>query len=324
MNPDQPIERRIKARDRGRRLDVFLAGQPEVESRPLAKSMIRSGRVELDGGPCKPSSSLEVGQVVRFTVPPPTPEVAPAEHEQASLRVLHDDPHILVIDKQPGIAVHPPDSPRKSVAPCISDLALQRCGSLPTIAGEDRPGIVHRLDKDTSGVMVLARTDEAFRFLQSQFKARTVRKEYRAICFGDPRFDSDYVEGAIAVDPRRGDRMTVVEDGGKEASTYWEVVQRYGDLCHLRCLPRSGRTHQIRVHMASVGHPLVADRAYTAHRRVDRLPEGAPDPGRQALHAWSLSLLHPRTHEEVQFDAPIPEDLNKLLRWLDRRGVVGE
>lgn len=323
MKPDETIERQVHTDDAGCRLDVYLARQAEVGSRSLAKEMVRQGCVEVAGATCKPGTNLESGQTVRFRLLPPPPPPEPLAPELRELRILHDDPHMLVIDKQPGVSVHPPDSPRRRTGLCISDLALEHCGRLPTVAGEDRPGIVHRLDKDTSGVMVLARTDEAFHFLQSQFKARTVRKEYRAVCYGDPRFDSDYVEGNIAVDARRGDRMMVVKEGGKEASTYYEVVERYGDLCHMRCLPRSGRTHQIRVHMASIGHPLVSDRLYTAHRRVHRLPEGAPDPGRHALHAWALALRHPRTHEEVKFDAPIPDDINKLLRWLDRRGVVG-
>lgn len=320
MTADRPLERRVSPEQGGCRLDVFLARQPEVGSRSQAKAMIVSGLVGVDGTRCKAGASLDAGQLVTFCLPPEPEPVTPEIGPLPELRILHEDAFLVVIDKPPGITVHPPDRARGGDAPCITDLAVARWSSLPTVAGEDRPGIVHRLDKDTSGVMVLARTEEAFHFLQSQFKARTVTKEYRAICFGDPRFDSDFVEGNIAVDSRRGDRMAVVREGGKEASTYWEVIERFGDLCYVRCLPKSGRTHQIRVHMASIGHPVVSDRLYSAHRRTVRLPLGAPDPGRHALHAWGIELLHPRTHEPVKFDAPLPDDIEKLLRWLRARG----
>jgi 23S rRNA pseudouridine1911/1915/1917 synthase len=320
MTVPSRLERQVADEELGCRLDVFLARQPEVGSRSVAKALIAAGQVDVDGRAGKAGTSLVPGQTVVFA-PRPEPEPAPADPAPApvfELRVLHEDAFLVAIDKPAGIAVHPPDHGR-AAGPCVTDLAVARFGPLPTVAGEDRPGIVHRLDKDTSGVMVLARTVEAFQFLQSQFKARTVRKEYRAICHGDPRFDSDWVEGNIAVDPRRGDRMAVVREGGKEASTYWEVIERFGDLCYVRCLPRSGRTHQIRVHLASVGHPLVGDRLYHAHRRVLELPQDAPDPGRHALHAWGIELLHPRTHEAVRFDAPVPEDMARLLRWLRER-----
>jgi 23S rRNA pseudouridine1911/1915/1917 synthase len=310
--------RRIGPSDGGTRLDVFLARQPEVASRALAKSLVQRGHVHVDDGPCKPGMELSVGQVVTFRlVHEPARETpqAPA----LALRVLHEDAYLAVIDKPAGLSVHPPGRAVPGV-PYVTTLALARFGALPTNAGVDRPGIVHRLDKDTSGVMVLARTEEAFHFLQSQFKARTVRKEYRAICFGDFRFDSDYIESNLAADPHRGDRMMVVREGGREASTYYEVVERFGDLTYVRCHPRTGRTHQIRVHLASIGHPLVGDRVYRA-RRSDALPAGAPDPGRQCLHAFAIALRHPRTHEDIAFEVPVAEDMSALLRWLRRRGA---
>ena len=316
-DPDPPHRLTVTADAAGTRLDVFLARQPEVGSRAVAKEIVRDGHARVDGSACKPSTALAAGQEVEFRLPPP-PAPEP-ERELPPLRVLYEDSWVLVIDKPAGIAMHPPER-RGSTDPDIAHMALRHCGTLPTVAGSDRPGVVHRLDKDTSGVVVLARNEESFHFLQSQFKARTVAKEYRALCLGDPRFDSDWITGNIATDPARGDQMVVVDEGGKEAATYYEVIERFGDFAHVRCRPRTGRTHQIRVHMASLGHPLVADRLYRARRQVDRVPEGAPYPGRHCLHAFSLTFVHPRTREEVAFEAPLPADMTALLHWLQRRG----
>ncbi|MEM7200104.1 MAG: RluA family pseudouridine synthase [Planctomycetota bacterium] len=311
-----PIERQVGDGDAGARLDVFLARQPEVGSRSRAKALIVKGAARVDGVHCKPGVTLEVAQTVTFQLLAPEPP-APPPPPPPPLRVLHEDAVLLVIDKPPGIAVHPPEGPRPHRAPNIAQMAVAHCGPLPTIAGADRPGIVHRLDKDTSGVLLVPKTDEAFYFLKSQFKARTIQKEYRAICWGDPRFDSDYVEGNIGVHPR-GDRMAVVTEGGKEAVTFYEVLERFGALSSIRCRPKSGRTHQIRVHMASIGHSLVADRTYQPTHKAE-LPDGAPDPGRQCLHAYSIGLKHPRTHEDVVYEAPLPADMDRLLRWLRGR-----
>jgi len=176
---------------------------------------------------------------------------------------------------------------------------------------------VHRLDRDTSGVMVIARTVPALEFLRAQFKARTAAKEYRCIVWGEPRFQSDWIERPLALDPRHPDRMAVVDAGGREASTYYEVVERFAGFAHVRCRPRTGRTHQIRVHMTSIGHSLVGDRVYRSRsRQHDALPELAPDPMRQCLHALRLVLAHPQTHEPIEFEAEMPADLDKLLAWL--------
>jgi len=315
--PSQPIHRTVSVDEAGCRLDVYLARQPEVGSRARGKSLVTRGWVKLNGVRGKPGAVLQAGHQVEFSVVDEEPQ-APAEPvKQPPLDVLHEDAFLLVINKPAGVAVHPPERQRGPELPDIAHAALAHCGELPVIAGEDRPGIVHRLDKDTSGVMLIAKTDESFYFLQSQFKARTVRKEYRAICFGEPRFDSDYVEAKIGVHPRR-DRMTIVTEGGKEASTFYEVIERYRGLSYVRCLPKTGRTHQIRVHMASIDHPLVGDKLYHRRRAVDRLPPGAPQPGRHCLHAYHIAILHPRTHEPVEFEATLPSDMERLLRWLRR------
>ncbi len=324
MTTDSELHARPVAADRaGVRLDRFLADQPEVGTRSVAKRLVESGAVSVDGVPekkIKAAFSLESGQVVRF----PTPQFEDDTEREApptfTLRVVFEDSYLLVIDKQPGLVAHRPEH-CKVIPPNVADLAVEHCGpGLPRLAGDDRPGIVHRLDKDTSGIMVVPKTDEAFHFVRSQFKARTTVKEYRAIAFGEPRFDSDYVEKRLAPHPRFGDRMAVVQEGGKEALTYYEVVERFAGFTDFRCKPKTGRTHQIRVHMMSIGHSLVGDRVYRSRNVVNReLPRGAPDPGRQCLHAERLTLKHPRTHEEMQFEAEMPEDMKALLRWLQAR-----
>lgn len=316
---DVQLRRSVDSDQEAMRLDVFLTLQPEIASRSMAKALINGGAVTVDGRVRKAGSFLRPGQEVCFC-PTSLEQIAVPEAAQnfsAKLEILFEDPHILVIDKQPGIVAHRPSSHRSSDTN-IAELAQQHCGGEISMAtGDDRPGIVHRLDKETSGVMILAKNDEASHYLRGQFKARTTRKEYRAIAYGSPRFDSDYIERQIAAHPRMGDRMTVVQEGGREASTYYEVLERFTDHSYLRCLPKTGRTHQIRVHLMSIGHSLVGDRFYRS-RNIGhcRLAENAPDPGRHCLHALRLGIRHPHTHQEMKFEAPLPEDMEKLLRWL--------
>ena len=188
------LRRRVGTDRDGIRLDVFLGGQVEVGSRPRAKALIRAGRVQVEGRNSKPGLALRAGQVVYFE-PMGVDEDVDPQGEPSSLArplVLHEDPCILVIDKPAGMIAHPPGIRPRRPTPSVSTWAESHSPGLPVVAGVDRPGIVHRLDKDTSGVMVLAKTEDAFHFLKGEFKARRVKKEYRAICFGDARFDSDY------------------------------------------------------------------------------------------------------------------------------------
>ena len=322
--PEQPpagvLERQVGAEQGGQRLDVFLTSQPEVVSRSHARKLLQQGKVSVDGRAQKAGQEVSPGQVVRFDpkldLPLPLPAPAGAVAELA-LQIVHEDDYLLVVDKQAGLACHPADGLRPPETTLV-DLATAHSKDLTTLAGEDRPGIVHRLDRETSGVMVIAKTDEAYLFLKGQFKSRQVHKEYRAVAYGEARFDSDYIERNIARDPRRGDRMMVVKEGGREASTYYEVVKRYRDFTYFRCLPKTGRTHQIRVHLMSIGHALVADRLYQSRRTANlRLPDAAPDPDRHCLHALTLGFVHPRSREELCFEAPVPDDMTRLLRWLD-------
>ncbi len=315
---NQLIQRRVETQDAGQRLDVFLTRQPEVVSRSHAKKLVDQGKVSVDGKAHKAGQPVALGQVVRFDprLDLPVPRTAGLAAE-LSLQVVAEDDYILVVDKPAGLACHPAEGLRPPETTLV-DLALAHSPGLTVAPGEDRPGIVHRLDRETSGVLVIAKTDEAYHFLKGQFKSRQVHKEYRAIAYGEARFDSDYIERNIATDPRRGDRMTVAKEGGREAVTYYEVVTRYRDFTHFRCKPKTGRTHQIRVHLMSIGHALVGDRLYRSRRTAyARLPEEAPDPGRHCLHALSLGFKHPRSREELRFEAPMPADLARLLDWLD-------
>lgn len=318
MPAESAVERSVSAAEAGGRLDVFLARQPEIGTRTAAKELIAAGQVLVDGAVSKAGLLLTEGQRISFR-PRIETKLAAAPigpEELARLRILYEDNYLLVIDKPPGIASHPPEG-KRDPGLSIADLALAHCGTLPTVGGEDRPGIVHRLDKDTSGVMVLAKTEEAFHFVQSQFKARTILKEYRAICFGEPRFDSDYVERNITHHPTHPDRMIVVPEGGREAVTFYAVVERFAGYTHFRCEPKTGRTHQIRVHLTSIGHSLLGDRVYRSRQHQhSALPAEAPEPPRQCLHAHRLTLLHPRTHEPLEFQVPIPPDMMQVLEWL--------
>jgi 23S rRNA pseudouridine1911/1915/1917 synthase len=303
----------------GVRLDVFLARQAEVGSRAAARRIVEQGLVTVGGRRVRAGASLAAGDAVAFDVPaellgdPLAPDLPLPD-----VRVLYDDAALCAIDKPAGLAAHPPED-RSVVAHTVASWARARFGELPTAPDVDRPGIVHRLDRDTTGVMVIAKTAPAMDALRLQWKERTVQKEYRAVVHGEPRFHSDWIERPIAPDPRHPDRMTVVDDGGRDAATFYEVVERFAGFAHLRCLPKTGRTHQIRVHLTSIGHSLVGDRVYRSRmRQHDALPPGAPDPRRQCLHALALELRHPLTGQPLRLEAPLPPDVDALLGWLRR------
>ena len=314
---DTPISRTVTPTDVGLRLDQFLARQPEIGSRARAREMIDAGLVLLAGERVRPAAALAAGQTVAFALPAASGDVLDGgDSLPPELPVLFADHWLIAVDKPAGLASHPPQG-RGFRGHTVASIMRARFGDLPALAGDDRPGIVHRLDRETSGVMVLARNAEAFHFLRAQFKARTVHKEYRCIAYGESRFDSDWIERAIAADEQHPDRMTVVSEGGREASTFYEVVERFAGFTHFRCLPRTGRTHQIRVHLMSIGHSLVGDKVYKARRsQHESLPAGAPDPGRHCLHARRILLQHPCTHEPIEFEAPMPTALTDLLAWL--------
>lgn len=320
VSNEDPLIRKVLPDQQGVRLDVFVAQQPEIAARPWARHLVEGGHVQVDSALAKPGLKLQPGWTVSIT-PVPMPSRIYAGPgpltEDIELPVLYEDASIAVIDKPPGLSAHPPDNPR-FVGHTVSGLSVTRWGELPDPEGLGRPGIVHRLDRDTSGVMVVAKTEQALHYLKGEFRARHVKKEYLALGYGEARFDSDWIEKRIGVDPGQGDRMTVVgEDLGRDAATFYEVLERFDGFTFFCCKPRTGRTHQIRVHMMSIGHSLIGDRQYRSRRNQHaQLPDDAPDPGRHFLHASRLSFRHPRTLETLEVEAPLPAPLAELRTWL--------
>jgi 23S rRNA pseudouridine1911/1915/1917 synthase len=301
-----------------RRLDQVLAEWLVDHSRTRIKSWIEAGAVTIDGVPAeRASQALVAGSVV---------EVTPQEIERkiggtAQIRVLFDDPDFALVDKPAGVICHPSESVRGGT---VSEQAEALWGSLPdprySEDDEDhdrRPGIVHRLDARTSGVMVVAKTELAAQALVAQFAARQVKKTYVAIVFGTPRFVSDWIETPIGRDARHSDRMSVVREGdGRTAETYYEVRERFDGCALLEVQPRTGRTHQIRVHLESIELPIIGDPLYRGRHRHRELPKSAPRIDRQALHAARIEFAHPRTGATVVGEAPLADDMQALLEWL--------
>lgn len=300
------------------RLDRALAVLLPDLSRTYLKELIERGQVRVGGevvskagapiaGPCEIEIVLARRLSVRVEAGDP-----------ATLSVLFEDDALIVIDKPPGVLAHPTAN---SLGASISELAAARYGALPTLQGKDRPGIVHRLDAGTSGVMALARSAPAFAALMQQFRERSVEKHYLALVYGEPRFDSGWIEAAIDRDPRDSGRMAVAADGqGRDARTFYTVLERLAGLSLIRAEPKSGRTHQIRVHLTSIDLPLLGDKLYRRKGGHSvRLPEDAPIPKRQCLHAQSLTLTHPLTQERMRFEAPLPADFTRVLEWARAR-----
>jgi 23S rRNA pseudouridine1911/1915/1917 synthase len=305
----------------GERLDRWLAASLQAVSRSRVKALVEAGQVRLAGATITdPSWRVKPGQ--RFEVTLPEPEAASPEPESVPLAILYEDEDLVVLDKPAGMAVHPaPGSP----AGTLVNALIAHCGdSLSGIGGVKRPGIVHRLDKDTTGIMVVAKTDAAHQHLSRQFAERAVERAYLALVWGVPNPLQGSIAGAIGRDPRDRKRMAVVEGHGKPAETLYAVRRAYGlAAALLSCRLKTGRTHQIRVHLASIGHPLVGDATYgrMTQARLDRLPPGAREPvrafPRQALHAELLGFEHPSTGKPLRFQTPPPPDLAQLLTNLE-------
>lgn len=305
-----PLLQTVPPEFAGERLDHLLPIWYPDLSRARLQEWIRSGCVTVGDAPAvRPSQTLLAGDVVRVE-PPVKPEVQRVA--SVPLEVVFDDPHVLAIHKPPGMLVHPREG--RGRGDSVSELAEEQFGPLPPVHGEERPGVVHRLDMDTSGVLLLARTELAGASLPEQFRARTVKKVYLAIVQGDPRFDSEWIETPIERHPRSLERMRIAEPGtGRESETYYEVRERFGHSTLLECQPRTGRTHQIRVHLESIGLPILGDRLYTGGRARRPSRKDLPTPARQALHALSLEFDHPVSGERTRAEAPLAKDLAELL-----------
>jgi 23S rRNA pseudouridine1911/1915/1917 synthase len=307
--------------DAGKRLDKFLADAAPALSRMRLKALILEGCVRVGGRTITdPSYRVKAGEAAAWDEPAPL-DATPAA-QAIPLDVLHEDAHLIVIDKPAGLVVHPaPGNPEGTLVNAL----LAHCGaSLQGIGGERRPGIVHRLDKDTSGLMVAAKTELAHRRLSEAFAARDIERAYDALVWGAPRPPAGEIEGAIGRDPRNRKRMAVVGHGGKAALTRYRTRRAFGEAAALlECRLATGRTHQIRVHLAARGHPVLGDPIYgrASAARLARLPAAAREAvrafPRQALHARLLGFVHPVTGAPLRFEREAPADFTRLLEILN-------
>jgi 23S rRNA pseudouridine1911/1915/1917 synthase len=297
----------------GSRLDRFLATVPGVGTRSQAKQLIAAGRVRVDGVVRKSAHLVKAGMQIEELMPRPTP--ARVEPEALPLTVLYEDEHVVAIDKPPGMVVHPAPGARRGT---LVNALVHRLGVLAGVGDPDRPGIVHRLDRDTSGVLLVARTVGALEALARQFRERTVEKRYIAIVRGTLSADSGTIDRAVGRHPRERKRMSVHSRRGRRAVTRWKVMERLPGATLVRLAPETGRTHQLRVHLAALGHPIVGDRVYGV-RRSARAAGGVTAP-RQALHAEEIRFAHPVHGRPVTVRAPLPEDLAAVLAALRQAG----
>jgi 23S rRNA pseudouridine1911/1915/1917 synthase len=284
----------------GLRLDRFLAGLPEVSSRSAAERLLDTGSVLVDGAAAEKSRRLTGGEELTLRVPESTAE-GPLDPEDVGLQIAYEDDHLLVVDKPAGVVVHP--SAGHGTGTLVHGvLALGAAGG-----EEDRPGIVHRLDRDTSGLLVVARSDEAHTRLKRLVQRRELEREYLTLVRGRPRSRAGRIEAPIGRDRRDPTRHSLETDRPREAVTHFELVEQIDQHALLRVRLETGRTHQIRVHLASIGLPVVGDSVY-----------GAPDPalGRQFLHARRLAFTHPFTGGRVEVESPLPADLTRYLEDL--------
>ena len=290
--------------DAGKRLDAFVAERAQGLSRSAAARLIAGGNMTVNGKAADKNYRLAAGDGVDVTIPEAAEAAVTAQ--DIPLDVVYEDEDVIVVNKPVGMVVHP--APGHADGTLVNAL-LHHCGdSLSGVGGEKRPGIVHRIDRDTSGLIIAAKNDAAHLALSAQLADHTLARTYECIVTGTLREDSGTVDAPIARHPRDRKKMAVVM-GGKRAVTHWEVLGRYRGATHVRCRLETGRTHQIRVHMASIGHPLLGDTVYGNHKPV-------PGLAGQCLHAVGLQFVHPRTGETVRLTCPLPAWFTRQLQRL--------
>ena len=298
----EPIRLRASEESKNQRLDAFLASSLDGLTRSQATRLIESGEVAVTGRSVSKSYKLAGGEDIAVTLPEPEPvEAVP---QDIPLDVVYEDADVIVVNKPSGMVVHP--APGHPDGTLVNALLYHCAGTLSGIGGALRPGIVHRIDRDTSGLIIAAKNDAAHQYLSAQLADHTLARTYECIVVGALREDRGTVDAPIARHPTDRKRMAVVA-GGREAVTHWEVIARYPGYTHVRCRLETGRTHQIRVHMAYIGHPILGDTVYGAKKEVPGLTG-------QCLHAVGLRFLHPRTHEVVELSCPLPEEFTRMLQ----------
>lgn len=314
--------------DAGKRLDAFLTNQIAEASRATIQRGIAEGLASVDGQSRKPSYKLRADQTVTFQLPPPLAEGPQAE--PIPLDLLYEDEDLALVNKPPGMVVHPAKGHWSGT---LASALVHHFEQLSSSGGASRPGIVHRLDRDTSGVLVVAKNDATHANLADQFQARTVRKEYLAITRGCPDRDRDLIDHPIGDHPSQRERKALLagHPSSREAQTFYEVEERYQGLSLIRAFPKTGRTHQIRLHLTHIRCPVLCDRLYGGRSRLTAgelrswyrkktiAAESSDDTvllERQALHAHRLSFTHPRSGKPLEITAPVPEDLQNLILLL--------
>ena len=323
LDPDTPRTFRfeIKKASIAQRLDVYLTKRLPEYSRTLLQRFLKDGAITVNDRVRKAGYEIGQGDVIDGRIPRLIlPQLIASD---IPLQIVYEDDWMLAINKPPNFVVHPGAGHWEDT---LVNALLHHCGSLPTTDDVYRPGIVHRLDKDTSGVILAAKTQGAHVHLAAQFEQRRVEKEYHAIVEGELDFDADVIEKEIAHHKKHFDKMAVVRDGlGKEASSSYEVLERFDGFTYLKVLPKTGRQHQIRVHLAAIRHPCVADSTYAGRDSLfvrDLDPKAADADleliSRQALHAARIRVTHPETGEPVEFTAPLADDMSATLDALRR------
>ncbi|QTA38716.1 RluA family pseudouridine synthase [Thermosipho ferrireducens] len=300
----------VTSREESWRLDRYVQEKsPDWISRTFIQKAIKNGEVTVNGRKKKPSYRVKIGDIITLNLPekPEKVEILP---ENIPLSIIYEDKDIIVINKAPGIITHP--TPSVTTGTLVNAI-LFHCKDLQGIGGELRPGIVHRLDKDTSGVIVVAKNDKAHQSLSQQFKDRVTEKVYAAVVHGNVKKDYGAIEVSLARNPVLRTKMAALE-WGKPAVTYFKVIRRFSNIASLVfAYPKTGRTHQIRVHMKYMGNPLLGDELYGKGKKDEIY-----NVRRQMLHALRLSFYHPSTKEKVIFTAPLPEDFKNVLRTLSK------
>ncbi len=324
-------EFQVEEDDSGIRLDSFLALQDDLSlSRSYISTLVRNGHVRVDGDvPTKPSTRLKNGQIVAIDIPDPEPiDLVPAS---IPLDIVYEDSHLIVVDKHAGLVIHPTASTRSGT---LVNALLYHCrGSLSGISGELRPGIVHRLDKDTTGLIMAAKDDQTHRHLAAQLAARTVKRRYLALCWGIPAPLSGRIEGPIGRDPRNRQKMTVIE-GGRRAVTNYRVLARYAFSSLIECRLETGRTHQIRVHMSVLKKcPIISDYKYggisprgfpSTRSNRELVADAIRLAEHQMLHAETLGFIHPVTGEELEFQSAPPIEFRLVQKKLASHAEAAE
>ena len=309
-----PVTLHVGPSIKERRLDKYLHGRFGNHSRRFLQDAIKQGTVLVNGKVGKPSLKLSPGDEIRLTLPePPSKDILP---EDIPLEIIYEDSELIVLNKQPGMIVHPARG--NTHGTLVNALAFYS-DQLSSGLGEFRPGIVHRLDRDTTGVMIVTKNDGAQWKIAKQFEHRQINKTYLAIVHGTPELDADRIKVPLGVHPQIREKYAIRPEVGKEAITFYEVLEAFRGFSLLKLTPKTGRTHQIRVHLSYIKHPIVADDMYDGKLVYPwQLADGEPivqEPiiSRVALHAFAIEFTHPKTEKIVRFEAPLPKDMQGLL-----------